>query len=807
MSSNLPTPSPHPGALEPGYADPGTAMYRAGPGGDPGSNNLRLLWRRIVAAMWRYKWLTVVILLVGVSAGYVASRLLVEPRYAAQATLWIDASRSAPASQGPIQTTPLLDMSGWMELIKSFAVLDPVVEELRLYVQPAPGIAASVFDDFAVDSELRPGEYRLQVDRAGDEFTLVTRDGAVIQRGRVGEVVGHPVGFRWRPPARALAAGEQIDFTVQRPRDVARQLGHELSVRSRDRGNFLALGLMGSDPEAIAATLNAVTVRFVELAGELKRAQSEELTQLLAEQLQHAERNMQEAETSLQGFRVSTVTLPSDRVIQQAPGLQATQGTVFSNFFTLKMEREQLRRDREAIVTALERGSGGALSVTALEVVPSVRASSELSHALSELTSKRAELRALRNQFTDQYPAVQQLAEEVRTLEQQSVPRLASHVVGEIRTREAELDARLNSASGELQQIPERTIEETRHERSLAIASDLYRTLRGRYETARLAAVSALPDVQVLDAASPPRTPVNDTERTRLFLMFLVGSLGLAVAVPVLLDRVDSRLRYPEQVTHELGLPILGAVPHVAAGNGKAKGLKRDPTSGAVEALREIRLNISHAYGTAGPLLTTVTSPGVGDGKSFIASNLALAFADLGHRTLIIDGDIRRGQLHRLLGAVRIPGLTDYLAGNASAEEIVQATSFASLDIIACGTRMQTGPELLGSAAMASLIRELKARYEVVLIDSPPLGAGVDPFLLSTLTGNTLLVLRNGRTDREFALAKLDLLDRLPVRLLGAVLNDVPATGVYRYYTYLPGYEVEGEAMLDESETRQLEGV
>ncbi|CAN5634091.1 hypothetical protein BH23GEM3_BH23GEM3_13790 [soil metagenome] len=153
-----------------------------------------------------------------------------------------------------------------------------------------------------------------------------------------------------------------------------------------------------------------------------------------------------------------------------------------------------------------------------------------------------------------------------------------------------------------------------------------------------------------------------------------------------------------------------------------------------------------------------------------------------------------------------MPGLTDYLSGTASTEEIVQPTAYASLDMIAGGTRMQAGPELLGSAAMASLIRDLKSRYSVILIDSPPLGAGVDPFILSTLTGHTMLVLRNGRTDREFARTKLEMLDRLPIRLLGAVLNDVPASSSYRSYGYLPGYEAENEVEAGD-EPMQLERV
>jgi capsular exopolysaccharide synthesis family protein len=207
-----------------------------------------------------------------------------------------------------------------------------------------------------------------------------------------------------------------------------------------------------------------------------------------------------------------------------------------------------------------------------------------------------------------------------------------------------------------------------------------------------------------------------------------------------------------------------------------------------------------HAYGAAGPLVMTVTSPGSGDGKSFVSANLTLSFADQGHRVLLIDGDIRRGAQHRVFALSGKPGLTDFLSGSATLEEVIRSTSFPSLDLLPCGTRLHEAPELLGSTAMGELMQALRSRYDVIIVDSAPLGAGVDPFVLGTRTGNVLLVLRTGYTDREFTEAKLELLDRLPLRILGAVLNAVPPHGVYRYYAYLPGYEaMEEEKVLVKS--------
>src|SRR5690606_1676581 len=110
------------------------------------------------------------------------------------------------------------------------------------------------------------------------------------------------------------------------------------------------------------------------------------------------------------------------------------------------------------------------------------------------------------------------------------------------------------------------------------------------------------------------------------------------------------------------------------------------------------------------------------------------------------------------------------------------------------------GPELLGSTRMRDLVADLRTRYDAVIFDSPPLGAGIDPYLLGTLTGNLLLVVRVGETDREFTEAKLQVLDRLPVRLVGAVLNDVQTSmQEYRYDSYSYGYGAEDER--EEGET------
>jgi capsular exopolysaccharide synthesis family protein len=189
------------------------------------------------------------------------------------------------------------------------------------------------------------------------------------------------------------------------------------------------------------------------------------------------------------------------------------------------------------------------------------------------------------------------------------------------------------------------------------------------------------------------------------------------------------------------------------------------------------------------PLALTITSPGPGDGKSLIASNLALSFAESGARTLLIDGDVRRGELSRTFNVPGKPGLVEYLEGSALIAEVLQpCTAHANLTLLPGGARKRRAPELLATPRLTQLLGRMCAEYDVVIVDSPPLGAGFDAFALATGTVNMALVMREGITDRKMAQAKMQVVDTLPVRVVGAVLNGVELKGTYEYYSYYRDY-------------------
>jgi succinoglycan biosynthesis transport protein ExoP len=741
--------------------------------------------KRYLAALARYKWMILATTIAAGGLGLLLGRW-VKPEYETQATIWIEQSGGQSGPEiGPIQQQQLLRSYSWVELLTSYLVLDQAVEDLRLYLDPADPADSLLFRGLNLGQHVQPGDYRLVVSQTGDSVTLSTRSGTLVDRAALGDSLGRQMGLLWQPPAAQLPPGRAVNFTIKSPRDAARELGKRLrAAADPNAASFLRVQLDGTDPQMIAATVNTIVTRYVEVAAQLKRERLDALARILGEQLHQAEANLRNAENELESFRVETITLPSDRATPVSPGLQLTRDPVFSNFFSMQVELEQIRRDRDAVNRALNHPPDEPLSIEALQAVGAVQ-QSELMVALKELTEKRAALRALRYQYSDDYPGVQKLVAQIKTLEGTTIPNLAGRLLDDLATREAVLEQRIQSASRELRQIPPRSIQEARLEREVTITNNLFTMLQQRYSEARLADVSSIPDVQVLDHAVVPVRPVKNPAR-QVLVALLFGGFGLGVAGAIMLDRTDRRVRYPDQVTSGMGLPILGAVPHLN-GNKDPEGLMP-----VVEAFRGIGLNLMYAHGTAGPLVVTVTSPGPGDGKSFVAANLALGFADSGYATVLVDGDTRRGDLYRLMATPRTPGLTDALAGQAPAESVVQVTEFSGLHFVAGGTRMSRSPELLGSPALTRFLTSLRERYSVIIVDSPPLGAGVDAYALGAATGNLLIVLRTGSTDRTVAEAKLQIVDRLPVRVLGAVLNGVQDQGRYSYYSYyMPGYDYD----------------
>ena len=784
--SNLPAdPQRDPSAVAYGQSYQPT-WAQAAPMEEPG-----ISWGRYIAALKRYKWLILLVIFAGTGIGFGVTQFMT-PAYQTTGTIWIsvDNPSRGPSIPGPIAGDPIVTPGAWADLIKSSSIMDNVVRKYSLYLWPMYARDSSVFAGFNARPALHAGSYILKTDASNSKYTLTTKDGIVVESGIAGDSVGRKQGFGWKPSAAALGPSRVVPFTVVNPRDISSSLMARVDVTLPQNSQFLKLSLSGTDPHRTAMILNGVMREFVATAGDLKRRNLSEESRTLSDQLDTASRALHSAEASLEGFRKNTITLPSEAMMGTPATGAAAGGTatgpndpMVGNYFGQKAQYETVQHDIGMLKNILR--DPNSITPDAFIGIPSAQSSLALQSALQDLNKREAALRAARESYTDEHKIVQDLRLSVQTLRTQTLPQVIQSLITDLQGRSTDLNRQMASASTELRNIPPRTIELMRLQRDVMSRSSLYSMLQQRYAETRLAEAGAVADVSILDTAVAPGAPTKNTAPT-ILLLALVVSFGASVGLALLLDHTDPRLRYPEQVTRELGLSILGAVPTIK----RSRAGDPDPEEAAqvIESFRTIRMAITNQYDASGTAMLTVSSPGAGDGKSLVCSNLALSFAEAGYRTVLVDGDTRRGQLHAMFGANRRPGLLDLLGGDAPFEAVLRPTTHERLALIPCGTRRHRGPELLHSQAMSQFIAELRRRYDVVVVDSPPLGAGVDPFVLAAATQNMLVVLRTGATDRKMAESKLKLLDRLPVRMLGAVLNDIRAQGEYKYYSYLYGY-------------------
>jgi capsular exopolysaccharide synthesis family protein len=292
----------------------------------------------------------------------------------------------------------------------------------------------------------------------------------------------------------------------------------------------------------------------------------------------------------------------------------------------------------------------------------------------------------------------------------------------------------------------------------------------------------------VIDPAVPATDPASPKPLVNLLAAVVVGLLA-GVGLAFVRDQLDDSLKTPEQVSAVLGLPTLASIARM-------EGLsERDPIyrltvavfprSSAAESFRMLRTNLEFASVDHPLKLIAVTSAVPGEGKTLVAANLGVAFAQAGYETILVDADLRKSETHTLFGLTNTTGLTTLLrSADASLDEVLQATVEPKLRLLASGPHPPNPAELLGSKAMARIIAQLRAAAEIIIFDTPPLEAVTDAAVLGASLDGTVLVAHAGRTGRVAARSALDALRRVDTHVLGVTLNlaGKQAINAYGYY-------------------------
>lgn len=597
------------------------------------------------------------------------------------------------------------------------------------------------------------------------------------------------------------------------PRDVtatATRLLESLTVAPIKDTRLVELRVRGGDPEQVAAIADAFADVYIEKTLEDRMGSTVSALEWLGNQLDNLRRELEASEIALHRFKEEHNILSVS--MEDRQNLVAAEIESFNEALT---EARQRRIEVSARVNRLQ----AALGRDPLEASGTVfDQRSALQDLRETLRTKMGERERLSARYGPAHPEMRAIDQEIAALREQ----LAEEVNTIVQNAEADLqeiravEAGLRRATEEAHQagleLNLREIEYQRLNRERENKSKLYELVLQRSTETDLTRMIRTTPVRIVDRALVPTWPVAPNRTANALAGILAGML-LGIGIALGARFLDRRLRTPEMV-EDLGLTVLGVIPLVDLAKSEADPPRRRrrrrggrpaepppstadlivhdlPMSTASECVRTVRTNLTFmAVGSGAAKVFAITSSHPQEGKTMVACNLAASIAQSGKRVLLVDTDLRRARIHGSFGLSRDVGVSSFIAGDAPFEALPQKTHVSDLEVITAGPLPPNPAELLHSPRFAQLIEDARRNYDVVIFDSPPLGAVTDAAILAPQVDGVVVVVRAMVTTRDALLSSLRQLRDVGARVLGAVLNgfDFEAEGYYGKRYYYRGY-------------------
>ncbi|HTU40095.1 MAG TPA: polysaccharide biosynthesis tyrosine autokinase [Candidatus Aquilonibacter sp.] len=474
---------------------------------------------------------------------------------------------------------------------------------------------------------------------------------------------------------------------------------------------------------------------------------------------------------------------------------------------------ESERMDKESVYRLVQAGDADAVAAAAGAAATGT--SGEQSTSLLEsLRAKQADLKIqaaeLSTQFGPAYPKVAQLNNQLKEVNAQIIGE-SRKVVGKIREqymaalqRENMLHDALEKQKQEANKLNESSIEYSILKRDLDSNRQLYEGLMEKMKEAGVSAGLKSNNFRIVDVARVPTTPVEPNVPRNLAFGLMLG-LTSGVGLAFLLEGLDNTVRTTEQAQMISGLAPLGMIPLgsrtregenskrlVIASSREAVELITQirPQSQMAESYRALRTSLLLSNLGSPPKMIMITSALPQEGKTTTSINCAVVLAQKGVRVLLIDADLRRPSIHKILGMGPRSGLSNVLTGSATLEEtITPSPVLPNLSILAAGTPPPNPAELLASTNMRAMLEELRGQYDHIVVDTPPALSVTDAVVLSPRADAIVLVIRSGHTTKQALRRSRDLLMQVNAKLSGVLLNAVDLSSPdYHYY-----YEYQGK--------------
>jgi capsular exopolysaccharide synthesis family protein len=575
-----------------------------------------------------------------------------------------------------------------------------------------------------------------------------------------------------------------------------------LSAEVGKKADVIQVRASSAHPEDAAQFVNAVVRAYTRWHEANRQLTTADLLKDLNSQLDNRYRELQlkRKEQMLLGQRYP-------EVVENTPG-----GVVSKTIDVLKQELVSARLaavERDSYYQGLQRfekepetfrqyfDSHRVSATTSAEDVERIRLEAEVQKTRSELEEIQVSGIAQRSRITMLQNRQSELEEKIAELDTGFVPRhiaLAKTLSEEAHAREKQLTDLYEKEFAKVHNLSEQDAQYAFLKSECMMMENMCNSLLSQINQLDLSARLEGLKIYVLEEAVPAGSP-SAPQATRIIGIGLVLGLMVGAGLSFLRDWRDQRVRSADEITAILGVPVLGSVPSMSKRRVAAhgQGVAFAAHSGEAEAYRAICTSLFFGVPSEQAATILVTSPGPLEGKTTLVSNLGIAMAQAGQRTLIVDADLRKPMQHRFFatnGDGR--GLDSVLRGAATLDEVIRPTEIPRLDVLASHEGIQNPSELLDGRVFAKVLEQVKQRYDRILFDSAPVGLVTDSRMLAAYCDLTVLVLRAQQSSRIPTQRARDALLTVRARLLGVIVNDVSEKdgrySQYGFYGYYPGH-------------------
>lgn len=602
--------------------------------------------------------------------------------------------------------------------------------------------------------------------------------------------------------------------------------------RTRDTA-ILLISASGREPKGAADYANAVVDAYVEYKLKTKGEKSQDTVTSLTQQATALSEQITEMEGVLAEYRRSSGLVALGEAGNPAA---AALGELSRKSMEYRVQRMLLEAQQpmlaqasdEVVLAALEYGAGTAGNGAAMgdaveEAGGEVRPESLISQGLvspprwEDLKRENARLKAALETYRKKYKDLHPLIVETQRKLQENSDAMQVELqfalnqyysqLQALSIREKSTEQVEKSIEDQAEEIDRKRSEYASLERKLKRLNGLYDVVFNRLQEVDIASVVNAGSVLVLERARVPGSPMNPRNLQTLFIAALLG-LAAGIGIVLLLDFMDDSLTYPDEAVAALGTTVLGVIPgaHWPEKGPEDRWVANvDGGSSFSEAYRNLRSAILlNPVGAKCKTLAFVSAVPE-EGKTTTCVNLATSFARSGRRVLVVDADLHRGKLHRMMGGESGPGLSDILAGRTDWKDVVQKTRVEGLEFIATGLFPENPAEVLMRPEMGRFVKEAEGAYDLVILDAPPVLAVSESAVLATMADAYVMVVWSGRTSRKLVKVAMQQLASRGATTLGVALNNLELAktgnyGAYSYYYQYYGYDYRYEDVTDEEE-------